>query len=185
MRYELYSTGTRIGSCSNTVLPLSTFIISSLVYHKTVNMGCLHVQYISQVLLYWINQLHIFFSPLHQAAPSVRKLCLMCQNHVEPGTQYITHCPHTLHREVGVYLYSRIIDYFKHVRKNHHWSFFLCFSASVCGCSQARTTPVLSVPANKPMRLLLSHVSLLSRHVYRYGTSWGTQEPWGISKQYL
>ncbi|XP_027033922.2 RING finger protein 214 isoform X2 [Tachysurus fulvidraco] len=52
-------------------------------------------------------QVHVPSAHSFQAAPSVRKLCLMCQNHVEPGTQYITHCPHTLHREcISVWLQS-------------------------------------------------------------------------------
>ncbi|MCJ8748877.1 hypothetical protein PDJAM_G00169700 [Pangasius djambal] len=50
---------------------------------------------------------HVFQSRVAQAAPSVRKLCLMCQNHVEPGTQYHTNCPHTLHKEcISVWLQS-------------------------------------------------------------------------------
>ncbi|KAI5630392.1 RING finger protein 214, partial [Silurus asotus] len=45
--------------------------------------------------------------PLPQAAPPVRKLCLMCQNHVEPGTQYNTNCAHALHKEcISVWLQS-------------------------------------------------------------------------------
>ncbi|XP_060769348.1 RING finger protein 214 isoform X2 [Neoarius graeffei] len=41
------------------------------------------------------------------AAPSARKLCLMCQYHVEPGTQYNTNCLHVLHKEcISVWLQS-------------------------------------------------------------------------------
>ncbi|KAL6463210.1 hypothetical protein MHYP_G00276010 [Metynnis hypsauchen] len=47
------------------------------------------------------------FQPRPAQAPPVRKLCLMCQNHVEPGTQYNTNCPHTLHKEcISVWLKS-------------------------------------------------------------------------------
>ncbi|XP_066515215.1 RING finger protein 214 [Hoplias malabaricus] len=47
------------------------------------------------------------FQPRPPQAPLVRKLCLMCQNHVEPGTQYNTNCTHTLHKEcISVWLKS-------------------------------------------------------------------------------
>ncbi|XP_072531680.1 RING finger protein 214 isoform X2 [Salminus brasiliensis] len=47
------------------------------------------------------------FQPKPSQAPPIRKLCLMCQNHVEPGTQYNTNCPHTLHKEcISVWLQS-------------------------------------------------------------------------------
>ncbi|XP_036435994.1 LOW QUALITY PROTEIN: RING finger protein 214 [Colossoma macropomum] len=47
------------------------------------------------------------FQPRPSQAPPVRKLCLMCQNHVEPGTQYNTNCLHTLHKEcISVWLKS-------------------------------------------------------------------------------
>ncbi|KAF5896577.1 RING finger protein, partial [Clarias magur] len=42
---------------------------------------------------------HSFQPRSPQQAATVRKLCLMCQNLVEPGTQYLTNCPHTLHKE--------------------------------------------------------------------------------------
>ncbi|XP_062844431.1 RING finger protein 214 [Trichomycterus rosablanca] len=48
---------------------------------------------------------HVFPSRASQPTPPVRKLCLMCQNLVEPGTQYNTNCPHTLHKEcISVWL---------------------------------------------------------------------------------
>lgn len=48
---------------------------------------------------------HVFPPRAPQAAPIVRKLCLMCQKHVEPGTQYNTNCTHTLHKEcISVWL---------------------------------------------------------------------------------
>ncbi|KAF4073369.1 hypothetical protein AMELA_G00257980 [Ameiurus melas] len=50
---------------------------------------------------------HVFQSRGPQTAPAVRRLCLMCQNHVEPGTQYNTNCTHTLHKEcISVWLQS-------------------------------------------------------------------------------
>ncbi|XP_043094730.1 RING finger protein 214 isoform X5 [Puntigrus tetrazona] len=37
--------------------------------------------------------------------PSTRKFCLMCQNHVDAGSQYNTKCSHTMHKEcVSVWL---------------------------------------------------------------------------------
>uniref|UniRef100_W5MGQ9 Uncharacterized protein n=1 Tax=Lepisosteus oculatus TaxID=7918 RepID=W5MGQ9_LEPOC len=39
-------------------------------------------------------------SPSSQAArPSSRKLCLVCQNQVEPGTQQVLSCTHVVHKE--------------------------------------------------------------------------------------
>ncbi|KAM9440945.1 uncharacterized protein rnf214 [Clarias gariepinus] len=50
---------------------------------------------------------HGFQPRSSQQAATVRKLCLMCQNQVEPGSQYHTNCPHTLHKEcISVWLQS-------------------------------------------------------------------------------
>ncbi|XP_030637564.1 RING finger protein 214 isoform X2 [Chanos chanos] len=45
--------------------------------------------------------------PPQATAPSNYKLCLMCQNYVEPGSQYNTNCSHTLHKDcISVWLQS-------------------------------------------------------------------------------
>lgn len=63
---------------------------------------------------------------LHQSA---RKPCLMCQNLVEPGTQYITNCPHTLHKEVNTHTHFAEAAYYLQNIEACLWFFvFQCIS---------------------------------------------------------